>query len=233
MIVGGLDTRMLYGAVATVGPDIVGAPPAQPASSVAAAAGPGAGSNSRLQQLLAGSPPTNDAERQLLQRVEGVLRTTVAAVNGLAAEGARQARLGRDINGQPLVGGREDHPFEQRVLELVNVERARHGLAPLRYQRQLDQASEGHNRQQVATRTMAHDGIGDGDPGSRIRATGFNRSWGENVATGQTSPEQVVAEWMASPGHRRNILDPSFSYLGVSYATAADGRSYWAQSFGA
>jgi uncharacterized protein YkwD len=113
------------------------------------------------------------------------------------------------------------------------VERAKYGLGAVRYDRRLDAAAEGHNATQVATRTMAHEGIGDGDPAARIAATGFTQAWGENVATGQRSPEQVVAEWMASPEHRRNILDPTYRLMGVSYATAADGRSYWAQEFGA
>ena len=36
-----------------------------------------------------------------------------------------------------------------------------------------------------------------------------------------------------SPGHRKNILDPNFRRLGVAYGTGVDGRTYWAQSFGA
>lgn len=231
MNVGMTDRMLLYGAGSWVGPEPTSAYVAAP-SAVAAANGPAASTNGRMQALLAGAEPANDAERQLLQKVETILRGTVQAVQGLAAEGARQARLGRDVYGNPLARG-EDHAFEQRVLDLVNVERGRHGLAPLRYNRQLDAASEGHTRHMAAVQRMAHAGIGDGDPGSRILAQGFDRSWGENVATGQLSPEQVVAEWMASPGHRRNILDPKFQQMGVAYGTAANGRTYWAQSFGA
>ncbi|MCW2961728.1 MAG: transrane protein [Thermoleophilia bacterium] len=127
----------------------------------------------------------------------------------------------------------EDGAFEGRVTELVNKERAKEGLKPLAYSGMLDSAAEAHNEQQVAVGVMAHEGLGDSDPGQRIRSAGFDKAWGENVATGQTTPEQVVAEWMASPGHRRNIMDADFTKLGVSYAAAANGRSYWAQSFGA
>ena len=233
MNVGTTDTTMLlYGAGAFVGPEPTSAYVAAPISSVAAASGPAAATTTRMQALLAGAQPANDAERRLLQQVEPILRGAVTAMQGLAAEGARQARLGRDVYGNPLARG-EDHAYEHRVLELVNAERAKFGLAPMGYNRQLDAASERHASHMAAVRTMAHSGIGDGDPGSRILAQGFDRSWGENVATGQLSPEQVVAEWMASPGHRRNILDPEFRQLGVAYTTAADGRSYWAQSFGA
>lgn len=127
----------------------------------------------------------------------------------------------------------EDDEFEQRVLDLINQERAKAGLAPVRYNGALDNAAEKHAKQMGLVGKMAHEGIGDGDPGERARAEGWRNAWGENVATGQTSPEQVVREWMASPGHRRNILDPNFRSMGVSYVTAANGRSYWAQELGA
>ena len=127
----------------------------------------------------------------------------------------------------------EDHAFEQRVLELINQERAKAGLGAVSYNGTLDTAAEKHASHMASVGKMAHDGIGDGDPGQRARAEGWRKAWGENVATGQTSPEQVVREWMNSPTHRRNILDPNFSSMGVGYVTAANGRSYWAQEFGA
>lgn len=129
--------------------------------------------------------------------------------------------------------GAEDSSFEQRVVDLVNAERAAYGLSPLRYNAQLDAAAEAHNSVQVQTRTMAHINIGDGDPGARIRATGFMGAWGENVAVGQNSPDQVVREWMNSPTHRANILNPDFHQIGVSFAQTSDGYSFWTQSFGA
>lgn len=130
-------------------------------------------------------------------------------------------------------GVREDSATEQRVVDLVNQERAKYGLSPLRYNTALDRAAEKHNATQANERTMAHIGTGDSDPGSRIRAEGFTRDWGENVAVGQRSAEQVVAEWMASPTHRANILNPNFTQLGVSYTSTHDGYPFWTQSFGA
>lgn len=203
---------------------------------VAAASGGGstvAGIDAARRSALAqGALPTNAAEQQWVDAAKAAMGSFAGALQALVGEASRQAAQGRDIYGRALQGA-EDHQFEQRVLELVNAERARYGLQALRYDRRLDQASERHNAVQAATFTMAHDGIGDGTPRDRIRATGFNGGWGENVATGQLSPEQVVAEWMASPGHRRNILDPTYGLLGVSYTVAANGRTYWAQSFGA
>ena len=127
----------------------------------------------------------------------------------------------------------EDNAFEQRVLELINEERRKAGLGAVAYNGALDNSAEKHASHMSLVGKMAHDGIGDGDPGERARAEGWRKAWGENVATGQTSPEQVVAEWMRSPSHRKNILDPNFRNMGVGYVTASDGRSYWAQEFGA
>jgi uncharacterized protein YkwD len=202
---------------------------------VAAAAGGGTAAGgidpARRAALAQGALPTTAAEQQWVAQASTAMASMAGAVQALVGEAQRQAALGRDVYGRPLQGA-EDHQFEQRVLDLVNAERAKYGAQPLAYDRQLDLASERHNQVQAATGRMAHDGIGDGTPRDRIRATGFTGAWGENVATGQLSPEQVVAEWMASPGHRRNILDPTYDRLGVSYTVASNGRTFWAQSFG-
>ena len=65
----------------------------------------------------------------------------------------------------------------------------------------------------------------------RARATTW-RTVGENVATGQSTPEQVVAEWLDSPRHCANIMDADFTEMGVAVASNASGV-YWAQVFGA
>jgi uncharacterized protein YkwD len=166
-----------------------------------------------------------------LADVVSKMNTKVAGVQGKAAS-KQQFVAKASTTTATATGKKEDHTFEQRVLELINVERAKQGLKPVVYSGTLDNAAEKHAKQMSLVGKMAHDGVGDGDPGERIRAEGFRKAWGENVATGQTSPEQVVREWMASPGHRRNILDPNYRQMGVAYVTAANGRSYWAQEFG-
>ena len=53
----------------------------------------------------------------------------------------------------------------------------------------------------------------------------------ENVAYGFDDVDSVMAGWMRSPGHRRNILG-KFSEIGVGRAIARDGASYWCVTFG-
>jgi uncharacterized protein YkwD len=80
---------------------------------------------------------------------------------------------------------------------------------------------------------MEHAG-GDGStPAERATRAGY--SWqavGENIASGQSTPEQVVAVWLGSPRHCANIMDAEYSEMGVAFAASAHGL-YWAQVFGA
>ncbi|MBC7644654.1 MAG: hypothetical protein H7123_05970 [Thermoleophilia bacterium] len=123
--------------------------------------------------------------------------------------------------------------FEQRVMQLINQQRAANGLSPVSQNSILKVVADKHNATQVESRTMAHIGVGDGDPGARFRSEGFYGAWGENVAVGQSSPEQVVSEWMNSPTHRANILNPNYHQVGIAYNTTQDGYSFWSQEFGA
>ena len=56
-------------------------------------------------------------------------------------------------------------------------------------------------------------------------------SYGENIAMGQRTPHEVMVAWMNSAGHRRNILDPSFTHLGVGVHTSYDAGPWWTQNF--
>ena len=68
----------------------------------------------------------------------------------------------------------------------------------------------------------------------RITATGYAwRAIGENIAAGQTTPEQVVAGWLQSEGHCRNIMNPAYQELGVGYAQDGSYGTTWVQDFGA
>lgn len=63
----------------------------------------------------------------------------------------------------------------------------------------------------------------------RIRDAGYRRPGGENIAFGQPDAAEVMADWMHSPGHRRNILDCRLRRIGVGHSATGD---YWVQDFG-
>jgi uncharacterized protein YkwD len=177
---------------------------------------------------------------QVAIKALAVVVSKLAASTGTKVAGAQGAAASTAQYVAPITVARttsssttEDTAFEAEVLRLINQERAKAGLGAVGFDAELNQAAEKHATQMATVRQMAHEGIGDGDPGERIRAEGFRKAWGENVAVGQTSPAQVVAEWMASPEHKRNILDPKFQLSGIAQTTDASGRKYWAQEFGA
>ncbi|MBA3398727.1 MAG: CAP domain-containing protein [Acidimicrobiia bacterium] len=75
---------------------------------------------------------------------------------------------------------------------------------------------------------MSHEGSDGSDPGTRIRRQGHRYStWGENVAAGYRTANDVMRGWMNSPGQRANILNGRFTDIGIGLATSADGTRYW------
>ncbi|GHE01118.1 CAP domain-containing protein [Streptomyces alanosinicus] len=117
-----------------------------------------------------------------------------------------------------------------RILQLVNAERAKVGCHPLILNSVLTKAAQAHSADMAAHRNMSHTGSDGSSPGDRITRAGFDWSaYGENVAYGYSTADQVMAGWMNSPGHRANILNCSFKEIGVGLAQPG---SYWTQDFG-
>ncbi|MFD8999383.1 CAP domain-containing protein [Streptomyces sp. NPDC059582] len=117
-----------------------------------------------------------------------------------------------------------------RVVQLVNAERGKVGCPALTLNATLTKAAQAHSADMASHRNMSHTGSDGSDPGERITAAGYTWStYGENVAYGYAGPEQVMAGWMASPGHKANILNCSFKEIGVGLA---EPDSYWTQDFG-
>ncbi|MEU8774184.1 CAP domain-containing protein [Streptomyces sp. NPDC048606] len=118
-----------------------------------------------------------------------------------------------------------------RILELVNQERAAVGCPALTVNAKLTKAAQDHSADMAANGNMSHTGSDGSDPGQRITRAGYTwRTYGENVAYGYSSPEQVMQGWMNSPGHKRNILDCSYKEIGIGLAQP---NNYWTQNFGA
>jgi uncharacterized protein YkwD len=125
---------------------------------------------------------------------------------------------------------------ESDILGLVNGERRRAGEAPLRTSQRLILAARGHSYDMALHHYLGHKGQAGDSPAQRVSAVGVdNLKVGENVYAEQRSPdnlpERVLNEWMATPGHRVNILSPEFTATGVGVARAADGTTYVTQDF--
>ncbi|TLQ44981.1 CAP domain-containing protein [Streptomyces marianii] len=117
-----------------------------------------------------------------------------------------------------------------RVVQLVNSERSKAGCSPVTVNAKLTKAAQDHSQDMAAHRNMSHTGSDGSDPGTRITRAGYNWStYGENVAYGYETPEKVMAGWMSSPGHKKNILNCEFKEIGVGLAQPGN---YWTQDFG-
>jgi Ca2+-binding RTX toxin-like protein len=131
--------------------------------------------------------------------------------------------------------------FDQRILELVNQERAKNNLAPLSLSQKLDTAADGHSDRMASGDFFSHTDPGDGSSaGQRIDRNNYDwTTWGENIAAGYSTPEAVMQGWMNSSGHRANILNPNFTHIGIGYAYLANDtgsvnyQHYWTQVFAA
>ncbi|MDO0930654.1 CAP domain-containing protein [Streptomyces sp. DG2A-72] len=120
------------------------------------------------------------------------------------------------------------------VVDLTNRERAGAGLPPLAVDPVLTAAAQAHSADMIARAFYSHTSPDGSQPWDRAAAAGSTRrSIGENIACGQRSPAEVVEGWMNSPGHRANILKPTFTHIGVGFAGGGAAGTYWTQLFGA
>lgn len=138
--------------------------------------------------------------------------------------------------------------FEEEVLLLVNefrsepadcgVEGQFEAAAPLEMDPILRCSARLHSVDMFERDFFAHETPEGVDPFERMAEAGFVGSGGgENIALGQTTPEEVMDAWMDSDGHCANVMRAEFATIGVGFHPGAGqrglGSNYWTQNFGA
>ncbi|MGI2789582.1 CAP domain-containing protein [Bacillus cytotoxicus] len=119
--------------------------------------------------------------------------------------------------------------FEQRVVKLTNAERAKHGLSALQVDNELSKVARAKSEDMQKNNYFDHNSPTYGSPFDMMKRFGISyKSAGENIAQGQRTPEEVVQAWMNSEGHRANILNSSFTHIGVGHV---ENGNYWTQQF--
>jgi len=117
---------------------------------------------------------------------------------------------------------------------------------PLSWNTQLYAAALEHSTDLATSNTFSHNGsgtssdiTGNGTPSQffeRIVANGYSNYYavGENIAGGQQTLEEVMAAWLASPGHCENIMSNNYTEVGVAIVQNSNSTYgiYWAQEFG-
>nr|WP_131748502.1 CAP domain-containing protein [Frankia sp. Cppng1_Ct_nod] len=150
-----------------------------------------------------------------------------------AAERAVGQAVGQAVGRPPAGPAFAVVDVVRQVAVLTNAERAKVGARPLTPDACLTLAAQLHSEDMAANSYMDHVGLDGRTMSDRATAAGYRyRMLGENVAAGQQSPAEVVAGWMNSPGHRKNILNGEFTQIGVGCARGGSYGTYWTQLFG-
>lgn len=119
------------------------------------------------------------------------------------------------------------------VIGLANSQRKAKGLQPLSEHPALTEAAQSHACDNAATLRMSHEGSDGSTLPARMDRAGYGfREVAENVATGYFDAPSVMSGWMASKGHRRNILGRGLQDIGIGIAQGADGQLYWTMDLG-
>ena len=159
---------------------------------------------------------------RLKKRLSALLCAALAAVIALSGAVAAFAAIYTRVVGTSYYG------TSYQVVQLVNRERKAAGLPALGVDEELTNAAV----RRAAEISILFDHV---RPNGQMCFTVSNKMYGENIAYGYGygagSAEQVMEQWMASPGHRENILREEFKSIGVG-CFEIDGVYYWAQAFG-
>jgi uncharacterized protein YkwD len=121
--------------------------------------------------------------------------------------------------------------IESEVFALLNQERAKNGAAPINCDAGGVKVARAHSQDMCDKNYFSHTSKDGRQPWDRLRAGGVSFSAaGENIAWGQRTAAQVNQSWMNSSGHRRNMLSPSWTRVGIGYVSCG-GRPYWTEVF--
>ncbi|KAI8051633.1 hypothetical protein BDF22DRAFT_80717 [Syncephalis plumigaleata] len=145
-------------------------------------------------------------------------------------------------DGQPMKNHQHSQPEHQttgqasieRMLQLVNEERARHNLCSLRIDQSLVRAAQLHSDLQGQAATMTHRLPNEPDLITRVTESSKGKAWagwGENVGFGSKKEDVMMENWINSPKHQENILG-DFTHFGAAMSIGVDNKPYWTQVFG-
>lgn len=122
--------------------------------------------------------------------------------------------------------------LEDEVIRLVNVERSKYGLQSLTKNWEASRVARYKSQDMIDKGYFAHISPTYGSPFQMMEDFGLRFSAAaENIAYGQTTAQDVMNAWMNSDGHRANILNRSYSQIGVGAAKSYNGTLYWTQMF--
>jgi uncharacterized protein YkwD len=132
----------------------------------------------------------------------------IAILTTLSAEQARSNEVPGEEKASLIA-------IERNIVRHTNRQRSQHGLPPVEVCPRLMRSARAHAAWMTRTRNLVH----------------TSKMVAENIAMGQRSSREAVADWMTSPGHRANILDRRNRRIGVAAYRTTDGTIFWCQQF--
>ncbi len=167
--------------------------------------------------------------QQKVQTQQPVKQPTMTNVTAQKPTQTNTTTTNKPATTQPTQSSSSVSAYEKKVVELTNAERAKQGLAPLTLDTELSKVARIKSQDMQNKNYFDHNSPTYGSPFDMMKSFGISyTSAGENIAMGQKTPEQVVQAWMDSPGHRANIMNSSFTHIGVGYVASGN---YWTQQF--
>lgn len=146
---------------------------------------------------------------------------------GNAGNTENSGNANEDATGSVVSGS-----MTSQVVTLVNKERASNGLQSLASDSQLAKLAQMKAEDMAKNGYFSHTSPTYGSAFDMMKTYGVSyKTAGENIAKGQKTAQSVMNGWMNSSGHRANILKSDYTKIGVGYAKASDGTTYWVQIF--
>lgn len=156
-----------------------------------------------------------------------IVGTGTTVITAGTYDGRRHDKLTVTVIAPPVEQWKRD------VLTLVNQERAKNGLAALSWGSTCEGAANTRAREIMSSYSHTRPDGSSWSTTCPIPSSGGKSGENLNAGNAAVSPQTVVASWMASPDHRKNILDPDFKYLSVGFVFDPNSahKTYWSQYF--
>ncbi|OAB31243.1 hypothetical protein PMSD_18800 [Paenibacillus macquariensis subsp. defensor] len=170
---------------------------------------------------------TKEAQNGYPSDLLGLIQTPNGNPTNQQPDGNSGEKVPTSSTGQAQEGKKDSSQFAEQVLDLVNKERSKAGLGSLSMSEELSKMAMVKAQDMYNNNYFDHNSPTHGSPFDMMKEFGITyNSAGENIAKGQTTPTQVMNEWMNSPGHKANILNSSYTHIGISYY-----NKEWVQEF--
>jgi uncharacterized protein YkwD len=205
--------------------------PVSTAAGDAASAGPTASATSTPSPATAGSLPDTPSQQSSVAAKPAASTTLARTTTKATTKAATAPRTTATKPATTAPAGNSS--YEQQVLTLTNAQRAAAGCPALIWNGTLASVARAHSQDMAAKGYFDHNSQNGTTPAQRLTAAGYPyRQMAENIAAGQSTPDNVMTSWMGSAGHKANILNCSLKEIGVGFATGGPYGTYWTQDFG-